>query len=192
MPVSPHCPGAYNINFIACWLLLLLCPVKAPKPLTNCSFIEGHKLEYLCNGLYDRALRLQYKDRHPAPDTPYAIWQRTDGLAMLLIVFYESPINSCYNLILDNHQFYCDGRNYPLDLEKTILINCLPFQFTYPDELNARCRTRLKKYDNPTISSAIIYMESNVLVASRSFKSLHCSNLLFIFTFTLLLQCHNI
>lgn len=196
MPVSPHFPGAYNINFTGCWLLLLLCPVLTSDDLRNCSFIEGQTMEYLCNGLYDRHLRLRYKDRHPAPETPYAIWQRADhfGSLMLLIIFYETQLSHCYNLILDNAKFYCDGRNFPLEVKGSPQVNCVPFQFTYIDELNKRCRTRFKPTlrEASTIYSAIIYMDSNVLHDSRSFKSLHCSNFLFIFTFILLLRCHYI
>lgn len=196
MPVSPHYAGAYNINLIACWLLLLLCPAKVSNTLNNCSFIEGHILEFVCHGLFDRALRLQYKDHIPVTDAPYNVWQRADyfGSSMLLIVFYEGPLSDCFNLVLDDGKFYCDGRNYPLQIEDTILVNCIPFQFTYADELHKRCKRHYKRPSRKvaTISSVIVYMESNILVGSRSSKSLHCSHLLLFIQLicTMLLRFH--
>lgn len=195
MPVSPHCPRAYNINFIACWLLLLICPVKTCEIPQNCSFIEGHTLEFVCNGFYDRTLRLLYKDRHPAPDTPYSIWQRADhiGASMLLIVFYEGPLSNCYTLVYDEKMFFCNGRNFGLVLEKSALVKCIPFQFTYADELHRRCMKSSRKHPCKveTISSVIVYMESNVVINSRS-RCVQSSSLLFIITFTLLLRFHYI
>lgn len=182
MPVSPQCAGAYNINLIACWLLLLLYPAKTYSVgLNNCSFIDGKIMEFVCHGSYERYLRLLYKDRHPALHTPYSIWQRADhfGPSMLLIVFYEGPLTNCYNIVLNEGKIYCNGRNYPLEIESSILMFCMPFQFSYADELHKQCKKgKKKKHYSTTISSVIIYMESNLVVTSRSSKSLYCSNLL--------------
>ncbi|KAH8260899.1 hypothetical protein KR044_000194, partial [Drosophila immigrans] len=128
----------------ACWLLVFLpfLPTTTPSNgLNNCTFIDGHILEFVCQGFYDHNLRLMYKDRIPAIDAPYAIWQRADyfGSSMLLIVFYEGPLSNCYNLVFEDGKFYCDGRNYAMDVEDSILVNCMPFQFTYADELHKRC-----------------------------------------------------
>lgn len=184
MPVSPQYAGGCNIHLIAFWLLLLLYPAKVSSSLNNCTFIDGHILEFVCHGFYDRILRLQYKDRHPAENTPYAIWQRADyfGSSMLLIVFYEGPLSNCYNLVLDDGKFYCDGRNYPMDIEDSILVYCMPFAFTYSDQLHKRCNRPRKTHAAETISSVIIYMESNLITKSRSTKYQYYSNLLFIFT----------
>ncbi|KAH8371625.1 hypothetical protein KR093_008291, partial [Drosophila rubida] len=129
---------------IACCCLILLfvvAPTMQERALDNCTFIDGHILEFVCHGFYDRNLRLMYKDRIPAIDTPYAIWQRADyfGSSMLLIVFYEGPLSECYNLVFEDGKFYCDGHNYAMDVDGSVLIHCMPFQFTYADELHKRC-----------------------------------------------------
>lgn len=190
MPVSPQYAGGYNIHLIACWLLLLFYPAKVSNNLSNCSFIDGHILEFVCHGFYDRTLRLQFKDRHPAIETPYAIWQRADyfGSSMLLIVFYEGPLSNCFNLVLDDGKFYCDGRNYPIQLEGTISVNCMPFAFTYADALHKRCKRKRKTPAAETVSSVIIYMESNLMEKSRTPKSPCCSCLLFTITLLFIFQ----
>ncbi|XP_017861149.1 PREDICTED: uncharacterized protein LOC108612702 [Drosophila arizonae] len=183
MPVSPQCAGAYIINLIAFWLLLLLHPATVSTlSLKNCSFIDGHILEFVCHGKYERQIRLQYKDRNPAINAPYSIWQRADyfGSSMLLIVFYEGPLTRCYNIVYSDGLFYCNGRNYPMELDESIIVNCIPFQFTYADELHKRCKTSKKTQYASTISSVIIYMESNIQPGSGATKCLYCSNLLVI------------
>ncbi|XP_023168185.1 uncharacterized protein LOC111597618 [Drosophila hydei] len=182
MPVSPQCAGAYIINLIAFWLLLLLHPATVTTiGLKNCSFIDGHILEFVCHGKYERQIRLQYKDRNPAINAPYSIWQRADyfGSTMLLIVFYEGPLTRCYNLVLSEGLFYCNGHNYPMELDDSIIVNCIPFKFTYADELHKQCKTS-KKIHASTISSVIIYMESNIIEFSGAAKILCSLNILVI------------
>ncbi|XP_032598447.1 uncharacterized protein LOC116806303 [Drosophila grimshawi] len=190
MLISQQYAGGYNINLIACWLLLLLYPVKVSSGLNNCTFIDGHILEFVCHGWFDRQLYLLYKDRHPALNTPYSIWQRADyiGSSMLLIVFYESPLTNCYNLVYSEGDFYCNGRNYPMDLQGTFRVNCLPFQFTYSDELHKKCHKIKKGRSAETISSVIVYMESNLIMQSRSTNNHFCTNLLLVILLFLRLQ----
>ncbi|XP_062135025.1 uncharacterized protein LOC133844784 [Drosophila sulfurigaster albostrigata] len=194
MLVSPHLTGGgrNNIHLIACWFLLILSPlVMQTNASKNCTFIDGHILEFVCHGFYNRDLRLQFKDRIPAIDAPYAIWQRADYFAssMLLIVFYEGPLSNCYNLVFEDGKFYCDGRNYAMDVENSILVNCMPFPFSYSDELHKSCKRKRKSHSAETVSSVIIYMESNIYENSRTTRSQHCSYLYFCIS-TLLIVFH--
>ncbi|KRF97715.1 uncharacterized protein Dwil_GK28160 [Drosophila willistoni] len=184
-----------NIKWIiVCSSLLLLLIVLNGIPTTdayvsskNCSFVEGHILEFACQGVYDRELRLLHKDRHPAIGTPYVVWQRSDymGSAILLIAFYESPLFNCYNLVYDDDKFYCDGLNYPLEFDSPISTHCLSFHFKYAEALYKKC-IGVRKTHIRTISAAVIYMNSNVVVESKTGQGLKGSGHLVLMLITLL------
>ncbi|XP_030371956.1 uncharacterized protein LOC115622201 [Scaptodrosophila lebanonensis] len=143
MPVRPTGARTSNnkLNISLVLLLLFLFPVQVTAEPENCSFIDGLILQHDCRGTIDRELRLSYKDHHLAIDTPYAIWKREDymGTHMLLIVFYETPLFSCYNLVFSNEQFYCNGQNAAMELERPYFFHCLPFSFSYVDDLFRKC-----------------------------------------------------
>ncbi|KAH8322276.1 hypothetical protein KR059_009817, partial [Drosophila kikkawai] len=121
--------------------LILMGPTPAACENASCSFIEGHILEYVCHSTYAENIRYQHKDRIPAIGTPYAIWRRTDTNrpSYLLIAFYDSPLFSCYTVVLNNQQLYCDGRNYVLPDTMPAQLHCIDFPFHYTTDLYNTC-----------------------------------------------------
>ncbi|ALC44267.1 CG43330 [Drosophila busckii] len=156
--------------------------------ISNCSFMNDHVLQFVCHGFYDRTLRLKHKDRLPAEGTPYAIWQRSDfvGSSMLLIVFYESPLSKCSQLVFDDGDFYCNGNNYKMLIDESIDKYCLPFQLSYADELHKRCKRSKDSKPAKTISSVFIYMDSNIYTSATDGRTINYT--LFAISFVLQLN----
>ncbi|KAH8286084.1 hypothetical protein KR054_002293, partial [Drosophila jambulina] len=121
--------------------LLLMGPTPAACANASCNFIEGHILEYVCQSTYKDSTRIQHKDRIPAVGTPYAIWRRTDTNhpSYLLIAFYDSPLFSCYTVVLSNKELYCDGRNYVEPNTKPAQLHCIDFPLRYATQLYNYC-----------------------------------------------------
>ncbi|KAH8258838.1 hypothetical protein KR038_010683, partial [Drosophila bunnanda] len=148
----------------------------------SCNFIEGHILEYVCHGTYKEDIRYMHKDRIPAIDTPYAIWRRTDTShpSYLLIVFYDSPLFSCYTVVLSNKQLFCDGRNYALPSTEPAQLHCIDFPFRYTTELYNSCAKTPCDAGSPPISVAIAYMNENVKTTGEPRVCTTCSAVVFV------------
>lgn len=143
MPVRLSSPRSLNNKAVLLLLtLLLMGPAAAAcAKKENCTFIEGHILEYVCQGTYEREIRLEHKDRIPAIGTPYAIWKRTDTRvpSYLFIAFYDSPLFSCYQVVMSDGKLYCDGRNFAEPNTKPAQLHCIDFPFHYTTQLFNSC-----------------------------------------------------
>ncbi|BFF96842.1 uncharacterized protein DMAD_05389 [Drosophila madeirensis] len=190
MPVRSQCAQRSYVKWIDCsrlhlllvLQLLLVLLVGRPIPpvradYENCTFFDGFVLQYLCQGRYDREMRLLYKDRIPAMDTPYTIWQRSDTIdpVHLLVAFYDSPISSCFTLVMDKGKFYCDGQNYFVPLTGSAEVHCLDFPFDYAEKLYGRCMNAEYPSNTNTISVAMVYMKHNIIKVIDSVPDLRAS-----------------
>ncbi|XP_017139397.1 uncharacterized protein LOC108153770 [Drosophila miranda] len=198
MPVGSQCAQRLYVKRIDCsrlhlllvlqLLLLLLLLLGRPIPVQsandNCTFIDGYVLQYLCQGRFDREMRLMYKDRIPSMDAPYTIWQRSDTISpvYLLVAFYNSPISSCFTLVMDGGKFYCDGQNYVMKLHTSAEVHCLAFPFDYAEMLYESCMKEEYPSDTEPIAVAIIYMKNNIIKIIDSVPDLKASAVLVLFS----------
>ncbi|XP_022219688.2 uncharacterized protein LOC111072258 [Drosophila obscura] len=196
MPVRSQCAQRLYLKWIDCsrlhLLLVLLLVLLVGRPIIppvraaneNCTFIDGYILQYLCQGTYNRDMRLMYKDRIPAMDTLYTIWQRSDTIdpVYLLIAFYDSPISSCFTLVMEKGKFYCDGQNYVLNLMGSAEVHCLDFPFDYAEMLYESCMKAEYPPNTNSISVAIIYMKNNIVKTIDSVPDLRASAFLVLFS----------
>ncbi|XP_016992293.1 uncharacterized protein LOC108054055 [Drosophila rhopaloa] len=166
LKVQPHCP--LPLPLLRPVLVLLLLVILAPAPAVcdepNCTFIEGYMLQYVCHSKYVEEIRLQHKDRIPAIGTPYAIWRRpdTNDPSYLLISFYDSPLFSCFTVVMSDGKFYCDGRNFIEPNTDAAQLHCINFPFHYTTHLYDSCARTPSPDDSPPISVAIAYMKENI------------------------------
>ncbi|KAI8037755.1 uncharacterized protein LOC128259732 [Drosophila gunungcola] len=171
LQLQPHCPLPLLRRVLLLLFLLLLGPAPTLcEPGPNCTFIEGYILQYVCHGSYVEDMRLQHKDRLPALGTPYAIWRRSDTIdpAYLLISFYDSPLFSCYTVVMSEGQFYCDGRNFVEPNTEAAQLQCINFPFHYTTDLYDACAASPCPDDSPPISVAIAYMKENIKKTSEA------------------------
>ncbi|KAH8380596.1 hypothetical protein KR009_011606 [Drosophila setifemur] len=167
-PLPLRFPLSYSV------LLLLVLLLGEPAPgvckMDNCSIIEGHVLQYVCRGTYTKEFRLQHKDRIAAIGAPYAIWKRTDSNfpSYLLISFYESPLFSCYTVVLSRGRFYCDGRNYEEPKTEPMQLHCINYAFHYNTQLYDECSKTPRPEDSQPVAVAIAYMKENIKVISEA------------------------
>ncbi|XP_017042268.1 uncharacterized protein LOC108088808 [Drosophila ficusphila] len=145
-------------------LLLLLGASPTACRYQNCSFLEGYILQYVCNSEYVENIRLQHKDRIPAIGTPYAIWRRSDSNDpnYLLISFYDSPLFSCYTVVMSDGQFYCDGHNFVEPNTEAAQLHCINFPFQYATDLYDACARTPCPANSPPLSTVIAYMKENI------------------------------
>ncbi|XP_033158744.1 uncharacterized protein LOC117140098 [Drosophila mauritiana] len=164
----PPCPLFRPVPFLL--LLLILGPVPAACKDQNCTFLEGYILQYVCHSSYIEEIRLQHKDRIPAIGTPYAIWKRPDthDPSYLLISFYDSPLFSCYTVVMHKGKFYCDGRNFIEPNTEVEQMHCLNYPFHYTLHLYNACAKKPCSEGSPPIAVAIAYMKSNIRRTSEA------------------------
>ncbi|KAH8270593.1 hypothetical protein KR018_012081 [Drosophila ironensis] len=168
-------------------LLLLLGPAPGQCVRENCSFIEGHILQYVCQSNYKRETRLAHKDRIAAIGTPYVIWKRSDteDASYLLISFYESPLFSCFTVVMSDGKFYCDGRNFEEPQTRPLQLHCINFPFHYTTDLYDFCSKSRRRGNTQPISVAIAYMKENIKRTSEAGPRLACSAALLLLVFVL-------
>lgn len=201
-PPSPNPKNSQNQNSsllpiplpLLLLLLLLLGPVPALCTPENCSFIEGHILQFVCQSTYKKETRLQHKDRIPAIGAPYAIWKRTDteDVSYILISFYESPLFRCFSVVMSEGKFYCDGRNYEEPLTRPTQLHCLNFPFHYTTELFDLCSKTHRDENTQPIAVAIMYMQENIKRTNKAGPRLACSAAAFLLVSVIVSQLFGI
>ncbi|KRF97714.1 uncharacterized protein Dwil_GK17451 [Drosophila willistoni] len=109
----------------------------------NCEFLidsDRPPFEPICEGLYNRELKLKYRDKWVSQDTNYRIWGANMTKRRIFITFYQSELWKCStNITCSLNWLHCENN---LDVGITLRpdnIYCFRYMFTYARDLLHNC-----------------------------------------------------
>ncbi|XP_046868052.1 uncharacterized protein LOC6639172 [Drosophila willistoni] len=113
----------------------------------NCEFLidsDRPPFEPICEGLYNRELKLKYRDKWVSQDTNYRIWGANMTKRRIFITFYQSELWKCStNITCSLNWLHCENN---LDVGITLRpdnIYCFRYMFTYARDLLHNCRAEI-------------------------------------------------